>query len=153
MVGTEAARARVRLRYALYGALAGALWALFRFAGGLDSLYLGLVSVLFFGLAAFRPALVQQQYARHVGDRLDLGRTATVRLAGGLLIMETDGIGRTEQRLDTLHNVDSRPDGILVQPFPNEYQWIPDTAFASPQERAAFEQALLAGAPLPDGGL
>ena len=153
MVGTEAARARVRLRYALYGVLAGALWAFFQFVGGLDSLYLGLVSVLFLGLAVVRPWLVRRQVARHLGGRLDIGRAMTVRVAGGLFTTETEGLGRTEQRLDTLHAVEARPGGILVQPFPNEYLWIPAEAFASEAERAAFERALLAGAPLPDGGL
>lgn len=153
MAGTEATRARVRLRYALYGLLAGALWAFFRVTSGIDSLYLALVAVLFLGLAALRPQIVRRQVARHVSGRLDAGRTVTVRVGDGWLTTETDGIGRTEQRLDTLYAVEPREGGILVQPFPNEYQWIPASAFETAADRAAFERALLAGAPLPDADL
>lgn len=154
MVATEQARAAIRRRYMLYGGLSVALWAFFRFAGGLvDSYYLLFVGVLFVGVAGLRPWLVRRQYARHVVGRLDVGRTVSVRVADGWIATETDGIGRTEQRLDTLHAVDPREGGILVQPFPNEYQWIPAEAFVTPDDRAAFERALLAGAPLPDGGL
>lgn len=153
LVGTEAARQRVRIRYVAYALLAGALWAFFRFAGGLDSLYLALVALLFLGLAVLRPTLVRRQYARLVAGRADLGRTMTVRVADGRLVTETEGLQRSEQVLTSLHAVEPHPDGILVQPFPNEYQWIPDAAFDGPDARAAFERALLAGSPLPAVGL
>lgn len=153
MRGTAAARARTRRRYVAYGLVSAALAAFYHVAAGVDSLYFLLLATLFLGLAAARPWLSRRQLRAHVAGRQDLGRTVTVQIAGGDLRVETDGVGYAVQRLDTLHAVETWPEGVLVQPYPNEYQWIPAAAFATPAERAAFERALLAGAPLPAAAL
>lgn len=153
LVGTARARQRVRIRYAAYGAVAAATWAFFRFVGGVDSVYLGLLAVLFLALAAVRPWLVRRQYARLLAGRADVGRRTTASVRDGWYCVEVEGLSRSEHRVEALHAVEPHAEGLLVQPFPNEYQWIPAEAFAAAADRAAFERALLAGAPLPAAGL
>jgi hypothetical protein len=152
---SQDANRRVRLRYLAYAAVMVGLWTAFYSRGPLTSTGALLLysAVVFAASAALRPVLVRRQAERMVSGRADLGHAVEARVAGGEFVVETAGVARSAQRLCTLHAVHGGPDGILVEPFPNEALWIPADAFASAADRAAFEQALLAGARLPDPAL
>lgn len=146
------AQRRVRLRFLAYAASMLVLWV-FLHGSGWPGFVLIYGAVVFAGAAVLRPFLVRRQAERLVDGRPDIGTAVEVRIAGGEFVVEAEGVFRSAQRLGTLHAVVPQPDGLLVEPFPNEALFIPAEAFASAADRAAFERALLAGARLPDAAL
>ena len=149
------AQRRVRLRYLLYAVGMVVLWVGLHGAGGPrgSSVLMLYLAVVFAVLAAVRPLLVRRQAERMVAGRPDLDRAVEIRVAGGEFVVDVEGVSRGAQRLGTLHAVYTEPDGVFVEPYPNEALFVPAEAFATLADRAAFEQALLAGARLPDPAL
>ena len=149
------ANRRVRLRYAAYAAVMAAAWLGLHAVNPRSSTG-GLLlygAVVFAGAAAVRPLLIRWQAERMVSGRSDVGHDVEARVAGGAFVLDVAGVFRLEQRVATLHAVHVGSEGVLVEPFPNEALLVPAEGFATPADRAAFEQALLAGARLPDAGL
>ena len=146
------AQRRVRLRFLAYAAVMLVLWVVLH-GSGWPGFVLIYGAVVFAGAAVLRPFLVRRQAERLIDGRPDIGKAVEVRVAGGEFVVEAEGVFRSAQRLGTLHAVVPQPDGLLIEPFPNEALFVPAEAFASPADRAAFERALLAGARLPDAAL
>lgn len=147
------AQRRVRLRYLAYAVVMAVLWIFVHGSRSGAGFVLIYGAVVFAGAAVLRPFLVRRQAERLVAGRPDIGATVAVRVAGGAFVVEAEGVYATTQTLASLHAVQPQPDGLLVEPFPNEALFIPAGAFATPADRAAFERALLAGVRLPDAQL
>ena len=150
---TKDAQRRVRRRYALYGLAALLLAAASGALGGSDAVFFALFGLAFLALSASQPALYRRRLAAAVAGRADLGRPVTARVTADELHLEVEGVSREARRLGTLHRVEPRDGGVLVESFPNQAVWIPPAAFASDADRGAFTRALLAGARLPDPAL
>ena len=142
-----------RRRYLLYAAVSIATWAALRWGLGSDDVTLVALGALFAVFAALRPALVRRGLAATMRGRTDVGREVTVSAAGDAVRVDVHGQSESAVRLGALFGVEPGPDGVLVQFQPGHGLWIPAAGFATAADRDAFEQALLAGAPLPDPGL
>ena len=107
----------------------------------------------FAAVAVAHPALVRRRARAAGAGRSDIGRTVTAHVTDTDLVIDVEGVSHTAHRLDALHAVHGRDEGVLVEPFPGEVLWLPAAAFADRPARAAFERALLAGVRLPDPAL
>jgi len=143
----------LRRRYLLYAVAMLALWGGLHLTTGTRDPLLPAMAVAFVVVVAVRPALVRRNLRALAHGRSDVGRPTTVRVVGDDLLVEIDGVSRSEVRLATLAGVEPEADGIAVRVQPTDVLWIPDAGFATAADRDAFERALLAGAPLPDPAL
>ncbi len=152
--GTTDAHRSVRLRYAAYSAVMLVAWFfLHPISVGMAPILLLYGAFVFAVLALIRPWLVRRQIRSFVKDRPDLDRRIELRIAGGSFHINVPGVLRSEQALATLHSAVSGTDGTLVQTFPNEYMWVPASAFDSADDRTLFDRTLLAGLRIPDPAL
>lgn len=150
---TEADARRVRWRYVLYGAGALVFAAVLFVDRSADGGFYGFVGVAFLVVGAIHPVLYRRRLGALTARRVDVGRPVTVRVTDAEFQVDVEGVSREAQVLSTLHRVEARDGGVLVETFPREAIWIPPGAFADAADRAAFERALLAGARLPDPAL
>jgi hypothetical protein len=130
------------------------VWALIHpYSTGATPFLLLYGAVVFAGLALFRPWMMRRQVERLVAGRADIGQLIELRVTTDAFQVDIAGVFRSSQVLRTLHAAAPGPEGTLIQPFPNEFLWVPAAVFDSADARARFDNALLAGLRIPDPAL
>lgn len=104
-------------------------------------------------MALATPMFVERSLRRKLPEVKALGQPVTLALMEDRLRHEVAGLADTTAAIDALHNVEDRACGVLLWVAPGEAFWIPDRAFATPDDRAAFLRRLRAGLDLPAAAL
>lgn len=152
--GTADAQRSVRWRYAAYAvALTVAWFFMHPLSQGLTPFLLLYGAFVFAVLAVARPWLVRRHVSQLVAERSDLDMPIELRVTEDEFHIDVPGVKRSNQVLATIHAAVAQPDGTLIQPFPNEFLWVPATVFSSADARQLFDRALFAGLRIPDPAL
>lgn len=152
----EGGREALRKQQRLYLTITAMIVALFIINGLWNdswSVFIALMALAVGVLTVFVPRVAERQLRDKLKDVPEIGRPITVTLFPDRIHTAVEAIGDSSTLIQTLDGLEARPGGLLLRPVAEQYVWIPDRAFATPDDRRHFHDRLRAALPLPDASL